>query len=823
MSKASSQGGLTKGLSKRGTRGDQDSQQPPVELSIPGVKMPTPRPPGPPPMVRPPPPNFSQYQSPGSPPRSAGAPPPVTSTAGMPVRVKTARNQSDVTARRPPSGIPLSARTLTTGSAPMNTQGAPDFAQKRAPAAPQPAPSTEFGNIMRAAALPIRLGSTDHDISSVIEKESDKEASGKSKSGKGSRRNSNLSDGSGDSTDLPSKQGSKRFLRLGSTASNSSVPSETSPTTKESGSAPTSPSSALKRTNTNPLAWDEAVEQKIQGLPPTSPSSALKRTNTNPLAWDEAVEAAHKRSALRPRSAKMEIDMRRQPPLRLVPYRRNWALDPLALPHNAIRRELMDCYVMLYAMDVRREDLAMKDYEMFFGWWRVFSTFFMHYLEAEEEVLYPWIESVVKLSGLLQASKREKIKEHLKHVIVLIAKSEERLYSSNFDFEPLYVLKRAVDKVALLTQEYFGYEERTLPRIIANSFKEANKRELDKNMVNFYLKGSSPASDIVILTRWLQPDERDPKKLLEWRYDNLGPVNWTRYGVWWKTVNGKHLTVPSYFKAKRDFYKAELRQKELLQRENPDLYRKKYGRLDAEREKLLHEMRSQSSEPQGSDGGIVSSGRDTMLEAQLGGSDSSLSQSGEDFPVRTKTSPSSGSTSSAPKPEDKHEMAARAEFAASRNRSTASSVRSSFVMSDERKKELDELVLRAAKLNDYLHALDKKYGSGIGESYGVDNDDAMSLRSSQYADSVALGDELSLVDDVGYQMESTGRGFDSFSAYSVSFKGDAYDAKSMMSDLDIDLDNLSLADGAEEYDVTNLDLEQYLDFDDALSISGFKY
>jgi len=757
---------------------------------------------------------------------------------------------------------------MTTGSVPIGDGGGGPrpvrpAAGPRAPAAGGPAPvrpsaQQEYGNIMRAAALPIRLNTETADLSAVIEEEDKKNGTAagagqllgrfNSRSKTLSRRQaSTASSAAEDKTGEPGADGERKWhpLRFGSAATDASSPSGISPTTSAS-----SPNSSMSSSVSNSTEI-------------TSPPPEFKRSATGTIHWDHSVETAHRRAGLKPRSARMEMDMRRQPPLRLVPYRKMWAMDPLALPHNAIRKELLDCYVILYAMDVRREELNAKDYEMFFGWWRVFSTFLLHYLKAEEEVLYPWIENAVRLQGLLAADKREKIKEHLRHVVVLIAKSETRFNTTSFEYEPLYVLKRAVDKVALLSQEYFGYEERTLPRYVMSVYTEADKRELDKNMVNFYLKGSSPASDIVILTRWLQPDERDPKKLLEWRYDNLKPVIYAKYGMWWKKVNGKHLSVPVYFKAKRDFYKAEMQQRNILLRENPDLYRRKYGRVHAERERFIREhMTAEQQRLLVGDEGVVSSGRDEELEAQLKGD----AMSAQSFPPRSYTTGSvqaasdqvlhgnarAGAPTSPPRPASKSisptSAAATAstspptvtsptgstggvstvskDFATTRGKfesgdSFKSSVTAtkSFKMSREGQAELDELVSRAAKLNEYLRSLDRKYGAGLDPSYGTgENDDAMSMRSgSQYAESVGLGDEFSLADDPEYQRELMHA--DMASAYSMSLKGDDYDSKSMMTDIDIDLDSLSLADG-EEYDMGKLDLEEYLEFDDALSCSG---
>jgi len=289
--------------------------------------------------------------------------------------------------------------------------------------------------------------------------------------------------------------------------------------------------------------------------------------------------ARSKRKAVRnPRSI---IEMRREPALHMAPYGQFWSMDVFSLPHNAIRRELLDCYIILYAMDVRRLELTSKDIASFFQWWTVFVKFFEVYLDAEDVVLYPWIESGVKLSGLLEAKKRAKIKEHLRLILGLLTNAEAKLIKmAEDDGEPVFLMKRAVDKISLLTQEYFVAQERVIPRMLGSVYTLKDKRAYDRRFINFLLKSEQSGFNVALVSRWLQPDVRQPKQLLEWRYDNLGPINWTRYGIWYKQVESKHIKVLAYFRAKRDAFLEEEKYKKALFKSDPEEFIRRYGEVD---------------------------------------------------------------------------------------------------------------------------------------------------------------------------------------------------------------------------------------------------
>eukprot|EP00183_Erythrolobus_madagascarensis_P003031 CAMPEP_0185851632 /NCGR_PEP_ID=MMETSP1354-20130828/10711_1 /TAXON_ID=708628 /ORGANISM="Erythrolobus madagascarensis, Strain CCMP3276" /LENGTH=774 /DNA_ID=CAMNT_0028552661 /DNA_START=333 /DNA_END=2657 /DNA_ORIENTATION=+ len=80
--------------------------------------------------------------------------------------------------------------------------------------------------------------------------------------------------------------------------------------------------------------------------------------------------------------------------LKFASFGESWAVDVFSLPHNAIRRDLIDLYDMLESMYMRKRVLDVPlEIAMVFEWLRTFRSFLLRYFECEEQVLFPWIES----------------------------------------------------------------------------------------------------------------------------------------------------------------------------------------------------------------------------------------------------------------------------------------------------------------------------------------------------------------------------------------------------------------------------------------------
>mmetsp|Transcript_18550 Transcript_18550/g.38936 ORF Transcript_18550/g.38936 Transcript_18550/m.38936 type:complete len:406 (-) Transcript_18550:2300-3517(-) len=238
-----------------------------------------------------------------------------------------------------------------------------------------------------------------------------------------------------------------------------------------------------------------------------------------------------------------------QPPISLSPYGQFWAMDVVVLNHNALRRELMDGYVIFYSMEVRSSFLRRVDVDLFYAWWETFRNFLLHVLDAEEDIMYPWIEGRCPLEDpRLSQEARNAWKDTLSQILDIIDRAYPKFHLGNIS-DGVALLKLALDKLVLCLSAQFKVKERLLPPIINANFDERQKRAYDRQFVRYFLHGSSPGADIPILSRWLK-SVGDREKEAEWRFDNLGPslaaTHWMK-----ERPFRRHREIVSFFSYKR--------------------------------------------------------------------------------------------------------------------------------------------------------------------------------------------------------------------------------------------------------------------------------
>jgi len=551
-------------------------------------------------------------------------------------------------------------------------------------------------------------------------------------------------------------------------------------------------SSLIKRTNSESLGalGSEPSHESSAGTDTAGatgmgePAKSWQRKNTQ-LKRDMSKLSAEQRQ----RTPRSILEMRREPSLHMAPYGQFWSMDAFSLPHNAIRRELLDCYIILYAMDVRRLELSSKDIATFFQWWTVFVKFFDVFLDAEDDVIYPWVGSAVKLTGLLEPKKRAKIKDHLRMILGLLTNAEQKLIQMvDGGGEPIFLIKRALDKISLLTQEYFVAQERVIPRLLNSVYTLKDKRAMDRRFINYLLKSDQAGFNVVLVSRWLQPDVRQPKPLLEWRYDNLGPLNWTRYGVWYKQLEAKHTRIMAFFRAKRDAYIEEEKYKKALFKSDPAEYERKYGPISpvnepatvgelvqpedvaavAEEEAAARSATASAADEiaNGAEPAVVT---DVVGETPVaeGAEAPAVAESGVQAPVAEGEGAASGAAAAAGVAAGAATAAAVAAATTSDGETVATNAAGESgapVVGESppapaagaapapalaETKEGDKIPLspqiepeRVAKLDGALASYEKRMSSGLH----MDND-SVSLKTDDYADSVVLDDALSLVNN----------------------------------------------------------------------------
>mmetsp|Transcript_16520 Transcript_16520/g.33762 ORF Transcript_16520/g.33762 Transcript_16520/m.33762 type:complete len:448 (-) Transcript_16520:727-2070(-) len=221
-------------------------------------------------------------------------------------------------------------------------------------------------------------------------------------------------------------------------------------------------------------------------------------------------------------SGDITTDMLRLPKLYVVDYDESvgWGTHIFANPHNAMRKQLLDLNTILLAcisrgaMTTREEDLKIMD------WWSCFRLFFTEYLSIEKDILFP----MVTTDGLSYMERREteRLMQELQEMRASIAAEFLHL---NEMLDGLFVTPlqkyfvTIVQSFSRFTEEmleYFIREESDLPARIEWCHASDHMRTVEAKIFDHVMKSKAPATSIVILTQWMEPQE-----LIEWKRRNL--------------------------------------------------------------------------------------------------------------------------------------------------------------------------------------------------------------------------------------------------------------------------------------------------------------
>mmetsp|Transcript_14866 Transcript_14866/g.31889 ORF Transcript_14866/g.31889 Transcript_14866/m.31889 type:complete len:340 (-) Transcript_14866:443-1462(-) len=209
------------------------------------------------------------------------------------------------------------------------------------------------------------------------------------------------------------------------------------------------------------------------------------------------------------RLRKMTETVLKEPPLYMTDFGRgDWAMDVLAWPHNALRREMSDMYYLVASMQKRVLDLGHEDIDDFYDWFDIFQMFVQWYFQLEEKLLLPWIEPTTYLAGILDEASRGRLREQLVSRLKDIEECHERFQHLPAG-EVLPALISALDKFSPKLLEYFNEQERALPKAIASVYSEEDKNKLDERVLDFVRNSED---NHLIMHLLLRPIKNDAKK-----------------------------------------------------------------------------------------------------------------------------------------------------------------------------------------------------------------------------------------------------------------------------------------------------------------------
>mmetsp|Transcript_53580 Transcript_53580/g.131254 ORF Transcript_53580/g.131254 Transcript_53580/m.131254 type:complete len:376 (-) Transcript_53580:59-1186(-) len=237
------------------------------------------------------------------------------------------------------------------------------------------------------------------------------------------------------------------------------------------------------------------------------------------------------------------------PRLYIVDYdmSQGWAQDVFALPHNAIRQELIDLYTMLGAIYKRGTKTSREEDEHFSEWWVVFAAFLSEYFEVEKHILMPLLgqaeddplhkQDIAVLISQLDGA-RNKLTSHLQTVSEVVDKLFVQPMKELFG-----QLCQALDDFVPLLLSYFNEEEDVLPAYIMGYHAANAKDTTNQKIADHLLNGKNPQTNIVLLVAWM--DNRD--HLSQWKKKALRGFAKMQFSRWETKFNKTHKKIIADF------------------------------------------------------------------------------------------------------------------------------------------------------------------------------------------------------------------------------------------------------------------------------------
>lgn len=173
-------------------------------------------------------------------------------------------------------------------------------------------------------------------------------------------------------------------------------------------------------------------------------------------------------------------------------YGERWYVDMIALPHNAVRRQLYDAFLIANALTKMVYDVAEADLARVYAWLGSLDRFVTAIFDAEERFLYPLVDSALRRIGMpcparLVMVQRTKTKHEI--LDLLSATRKTRDVASTEVRARIYALRYAMDQFGERILEYLHFTEGFIPKLFKSGLKNGEKEKLrtERAMFDFLL------------------------------------------------------------------------------------------------------------------------------------------------------------------------------------------------------------------------------------------------------------------------------------------------------------------------------------------------
>mmetsp|Transcript_9091 Transcript_9091/g.27349 ORF Transcript_9091/g.27349 Transcript_9091/m.27349 type:complete len:312 (+) Transcript_9091:194-1129(+) len=216
----------------------------------------------------------------------------------------------------------------------------------------------------------------------------------------------------------------------------------------------------------------------------------------------------------------------------------NWALDLLALPHNAVRHESSQFSMLLTKFqDNQNEGNNSKDVELLHNWWNLFRIFVLEMFDAEETTLFHVLGERLELPSQFRDQQRSRTKMRIVKSLREVGKCFAVLVREGGEA----VLEHTVEAHSDFSYRLFSYfysKELILPRMIEQVCSQRECHSIEQRMLDQMKRHPNTKENVVLLTRWMSEEQ-----LKTWKSTNLSAPMRVSYRLWRQHVEKKELKV----------------------------------------------------------------------------------------------------------------------------------------------------------------------------------------------------------------------------------------------------------------------------------------
>lgn len=223
----------------------------------------------------------------------------------------------------------------------------------------------------------------------------------------------------------------------------------------------------------------------------------------------------------------------------LAPYGNSWAEDMFAVGHNTVKSEILDMYNIVGALERRGRKVRPKSVHLFYDWWNLFLSVFTVTLDMEEDVIFPWIEKEVDLTGTgMTLRERTETKKHIADLLNIIRVQEAKVgYIPAGEATPKMLT--FLNEFVPVVLRYMNKCDQVVAPIVKEKFTEEQYRhELLPFIAKYYREYVDWPEVAPLTTVWM-----DKKQRGIWKHDFLTAGEKLRFGLWKRELNRTHTEI----------------------------------------------------------------------------------------------------------------------------------------------------------------------------------------------------------------------------------------------------------------------------------------